>query len=362
MNCESTRELLNAYLDSELPEAQRRAVEEHVAACEACRVELRALRRTAELIRSLPHVQAPRGLAGRVRARLNRLRAARRRAWMVRWAGAAGSLAAAAVVAVLILSGPFEPSGETDRDHGAGPARKRIAAADSKGDTRPAELAKSATRPPEPKIEATRRRAAKGAPAEAGEKAAEYRQPGAVSPKPHDFGATADAALPKTGRAVESEIAQGRPLGARRTLARQGNEGADAADVKAPGALQGHQAAGAKPEPNLTVTYACRDLNEGLAAVRGAIEKTEGAKLTEPRLRKAKDGETPGFLVVSVPRRELARLLRRLGPRAEAAKRATAKEGVRAMNAARGGTGGGRGGAAERVLVRIELRTEADRK
>ena len=54
------REDLSAYLDNELTRKDRARVERHVRACPACRAELEALRRTADLLHLLPEVSLPR--------------------------------------------------------------------------------------------------------------------------------------------------------------------------------------------------------------------------------------------------------------------------------------------------------------
>ncbi|HEX8803354.1 MAG TPA: zf-HC2 domain-containing protein, partial [Acidimicrobiales bacterium] len=52
-------DLLSARLDGELAPDAEAAVDEHVAACAACRRDLDALARTRTLLRGLPQVEAP---------------------------------------------------------------------------------------------------------------------------------------------------------------------------------------------------------------------------------------------------------------------------------------------------------------
>ena len=52
MDCEKTRENLDAYLDGELDEREKAAVEEHLAACTGCAAELERLRRLVILCSS----------------------------------------------------------------------------------------------------------------------------------------------------------------------------------------------------------------------------------------------------------------------------------------------------------------------
>jgi anti-sigma factor RsiW len=51
---------LSAYVDGEVSDRERRRIETHLASCEACRAELRALRWTVGLLRQTPSVRAPR--------------------------------------------------------------------------------------------------------------------------------------------------------------------------------------------------------------------------------------------------------------------------------------------------------------
>ena len=112
MNCEQMRNLLDEYVDGELSAEGRRAVERHLAGCEACRAELEALKKTAALVGSLPKVNAPEGLARGVEAALASS-ARRKRAVLVRWVGGWGSLAAAAATLVIVIKyAPWEPARE----------------------------------------------------------------------------------------------------------------------------------------------------------------------------------------------------------------------------------------------------------
>ena len=54
------RALLSPYVDGEVSAAETRRVEEHAAACPACRDELDSLTATVELVRGLPDLELPR--------------------------------------------------------------------------------------------------------------------------------------------------------------------------------------------------------------------------------------------------------------------------------------------------------------
>ena len=68
MNCKQACEQLSEYIDGELDEQSRRAIEGHLAGCEACRDELEDLRKTIAAVKSLPTVPAPEELSSRILA------------------------------------------------------------------------------------------------------------------------------------------------------------------------------------------------------------------------------------------------------------------------------------------------------
>ena len=55
-------ELLSAFLDGEINAAERIAVSEHLASCDACSVELTALEEARLAVRSLPFLELPLGV------------------------------------------------------------------------------------------------------------------------------------------------------------------------------------------------------------------------------------------------------------------------------------------------------------
>ena len=63
-------DLFSAYVDGELAAEERRAVEDHLAACPGCRAELDGLRRVASRLRSLERSAPPPLLADRVARRV----------------------------------------------------------------------------------------------------------------------------------------------------------------------------------------------------------------------------------------------------------------------------------------------------
>jgi len=72
LNCQKAKELLSAYMDAELSEAQRELVQAHLAECPVCRQELARLERLWQTLAALPGVAPPADLAERVLAQLPR--------------------------------------------------------------------------------------------------------------------------------------------------------------------------------------------------------------------------------------------------------------------------------------------------
>jgi len=99
---------LSALLDDELGDAERRAVEAHLASCPSCARHLRELAAVDALARGLPPVTAPEGylegLPARVRLRIRADRPAGARAPWV-WPLAAG-LALALLAPIVLRDGP----------------------------------------------------------------------------------------------------------------------------------------------------------------------------------------------------------------------------------------------------------------
>ena len=82
MTCGENREQHSAWLDGELPAAERARMEAHLAGCAECSAELARLARMLGMLRALPAERAPLGFVDRV------LAAARPTPWYVRaWRG-----------------------------------------------------------------------------------------------------------------------------------------------------------------------------------------------------------------------------------------------------------------------------------
>ena len=94
------RGLLSAYVDGEVSAADARRVEEHAAACPACRDELDSLTATVELVRGLPELELPRSFE------LTRLPEEEPRASFGVWAPRLAT-SVAGLLLVILLAGDF---------------------------------------------------------------------------------------------------------------------------------------------------------------------------------------------------------------------------------------------------------------
>jgi RNA polymerase sigma-70 factor (ECF subfamily) len=70
MTCPEVRDRLSAWLDEDLPPAERREVEAHLSGCAPCRQEGERLRRTVALLAGLGRPRAPAGFVDRVLERV----------------------------------------------------------------------------------------------------------------------------------------------------------------------------------------------------------------------------------------------------------------------------------------------------
>ncbi len=128
MTHEAVRDKLLDLAYGELSRREARPVEEHAAACDACRAELERIRETRKLVSALPPVEAPeRGenvllAAARERARLRepRWRVPR---WLLGASVAAASLVVVAAVSYRIIAMRPGPLGKSEHDALLGEAR-----------------------------------------------------------------------------------------------------------------------------------------------------------------------------------------------------------------------------------------------
>ena len=274
MNCEQTKDRLDEYLDGELSADDAAAVEQHLAGCEACRAELEALRKTAALVKSLPRVKAPEGLASDVKASLAR-RTTTRRSLILRWASVGGWLAAAATLIIVIKLAPWEGLPEADRR----PAVKAAPELERKDPDRAAKLSEEA------------------APA-----------PGKVLREAEE------SLLDKEGAAKNGAPAAPRTLRRGRGAGSMERDAAKRAAKVPPGAVQAldeengreeAKADDAKEAAILELLYECTDVKTGLVAVNKALKALEGRPLEGATA----DGKA---VLATIPREKLAALIKTL--------------------------------------------------
>jgi hypothetical protein len=106
-------ERLSAYVDGEVSSRERRRIESHLAGCEACRAELRALRWTVDLLRQTPPVKAPRRFVVREADVAKAPARARAPLQVTQWATAVVALLFVLVVGVDLLAGRGLPRAAT---------------------------------------------------------------------------------------------------------------------------------------------------------------------------------------------------------------------------------------------------------
>ena len=98
-------EKLGAYLDGELRANELRQIEEHLAACQSCRVELGRLKKLDGLLRNLGSLSAPADFETRLSQRLEGT--AKRVVPMTRFAALKKFAVAAAAALILTAGGIF---------------------------------------------------------------------------------------------------------------------------------------------------------------------------------------------------------------------------------------------------------------
>ena len=70
IGCDACGALLSDWMDDDLEEEERRALERHLATCAFCRERLRAYRRIRRAFRALPRPEPPRSIARTFHVRL----------------------------------------------------------------------------------------------------------------------------------------------------------------------------------------------------------------------------------------------------------------------------------------------------
>jgi|GEM_PF-5749159 len=270
MNCEQTRKRLDELLDGELSDRDKKAVEQHVATCDACRVELDVLTRTAKLVRSLPRAEVPAGLARSVRATIARQATVRSRAMLWRWAHVGGWIAAAATLVVVIRYGPWETatnrtptttpmpsvSGRMETEKGASPAPEKKESAVGKDKDMPGYYDDRSNETDH--VRDSLRRVEPGTGVGGGEGRPPMMQKSRAP--------SAERFREEAGDKADDEFRDAATLKA----AEPAREAAPSKLAKAPPATP------APALPQVQLTYECGDINRGLADVRSAVAAVRG--------------------------------------------------------------------------------------
>ena len=105
MKCDACRDNFTAYLEGDLTEAERAECDAHLASCPDCVAALREFEAAVSLLRALPKVEMPAGLADQITAaikaeKLPELAPRRTRTW---WEWASGLAAAAGLLIAVVL-------------------------------------------------------------------------------------------------------------------------------------------------------------------------------------------------------------------------------------------------------------------
>ncbi len=360
MKCDDLKEMLSEYIDGELAGVEVAAVEAHVAKCDGCRAELAELRRTAELVRSLPRAEAPARLGRHVAATVERQVMARRRSMFLRWSHVGGLVAAAAALVIVIQLAPWDgiperpaavDSVERLKDaeapehlaeaegpehvakddvaahdlakRGMGGAKESYAKAEAEealpgkagresltekaaakpGAPAPADIVAARSRDTGDEDAARRDALARKA---AGDKAAERRVRGKVAP-----GAFAVTTQTKEGGAPRAESKKGGPPGVE-----------TAAQHLAEDRAEGTAPAG-RPPRVVSFAYECTDAEKGRASVLAALKSAEAdvvAPEKEDAEGDAKDAVTADVRLDKLPALIVKLKLAGLKPRTHAAK------------------------------------------
>ncbi|HTE53050.1 MAG TPA: zf-HC2 domain-containing protein [Kofleriaceae bacterium] len=120
MSCRNTQRLFSRHLDGRISDAERTALDAHLAGCAACRAELVRWELPSRALRAMGAAPVPEGLAERgwraAIAAANRSPGSfeERFVWAARRAAAAGALAAALVWGGLLLDEPGSAGGSAE--------------------------------------------------------------------------------------------------------------------------------------------------------------------------------------------------------------------------------------------------------
>ena len=107
MHCEAMQANLQAYLDGQLPPAERQAIEAHLETCEVCTEDLALLRQVDDALATFPMQEEPQGLTAQI---MEQVRAEPQPTFRLRWEDAVVSVAfawaATALLSVVLFLWP----------------------------------------------------------------------------------------------------------------------------------------------------------------------------------------------------------------------------------------------------------------
>ena len=102
MECNKIKEMLNSYLDNELPAEEVEHVKAHLETCDTCRQEFAELEEVKSMVKSLPHYSAPAELAAKLESAYKPAPQPAGLLWRLRWAIPPLATAAAVTLVVYI--------------------------------------------------------------------------------------------------------------------------------------------------------------------------------------------------------------------------------------------------------------------
>jgi predicted anti-sigma-YlaC factor YlaD len=107
MKCSQVYKLLSPYIDSELPEGEMRAIEDHLRICTGCRAEFGEMQSLSYLFANTNEFKAPYGFHTRVLANINTAVKAKGTSVIPIFARLAEAVIVILVIAIGITSGSF---------------------------------------------------------------------------------------------------------------------------------------------------------------------------------------------------------------------------------------------------------------
>lgn len=102
MNCNEIKDMLSLYIDGELDENEKKAIEEHLRICESCRNELEQYQKIINMLQNLIEEEPPIGYCKRLHEKLLKAKQQKKVSTRSRWVKY-GSIAAAFVLVISVI-------------------------------------------------------------------------------------------------------------------------------------------------------------------------------------------------------------------------------------------------------------------